>query len=68
MKLSEQLEQDQDSGDFGNVLSGYSERAKHLEDSLKYINSYLEGVDELVSDGANFSSSGLKNDINKYNL
>lgn len=32
MKLSEQLKQDHDCGDFGQALEGYAERAKKLED------------------------------------
>ena len=66
MKLSEQLEQDNDSGDFGNGLDGYSERAKALEDGLEYIDSYLEDVDNLVSEGVNCSAYGLKKDIKKF--
>ena len=31
MRLSDQLRQDNDSGDFGRALEGYSERAKKLE-------------------------------------
>ena len=66
MKLSEQLQEDHDCGDFGNGLEGYSERAKALEDSLEYIDSYLENVDGLVSEGANFSAYGIKKDIKKF--
>ncbi len=32
MRLSEQLKQDNDCGDFGKALEGYSERAGILED------------------------------------
>jgi len=35
MKLSEQLQQDHDCGDFGKALEGYAERAKQLENLLK---------------------------------
>ncbi len=31
MRLSEQLKQDHDSGDFGKALEGYAERAAELE-------------------------------------
>jgi len=31
-KLSEQLKQDHECGDFGRALEGYSERAKRLEE------------------------------------
>lgn len=34
MKLSEQLRQDHECGDFGNALRGYAERAKALEDGI----------------------------------
>lgn len=34
MKLSEQLKQDHDCGDFGNALKGYAERAALLEDAV----------------------------------
>lgn len=34
MKLSEQLKQDHESGDFGRALAGYSERAAILEDAI----------------------------------
>lgn len=37
MKLSEQLKQDHESGDFGNALEGYAERAEALEiDAARY--------------------------------
>lgn len=32
VKLSKQLKQDNDCGDFGEALEGYSERAKKLEE------------------------------------
>ena len=41
MKLSEDLKECHDSGDFGNALQGYSERAKELEDSLNFISGWL---------------------------
>lgn len=31
MRLSEQLRRDHESGDFGNALEGYAERAEQLE-------------------------------------
>jgi hypothetical protein len=34
MKLSEQLQQDHDCGDFGKALAGYAERAAKLEIAL----------------------------------
>lgn len=35
MKLSEQLKQDSDSGDFGRALEGYAERAAELEELVR---------------------------------
>lgn len=37
MKLSEQLKQDSDSGDFGRALKGYAERAAELEEIVKAV-------------------------------
>ncbi len=34
MKLSEQLKQDHECGDFGKALEGYSDKAKKLEDVI----------------------------------
>lgn len=34
MKLSEQLKQDHESGDFGTALAGYAERAALLEEAI----------------------------------
>lgn len=34
MKLSEQLKQDHECGDFGKALAGYSERAELLEEAV----------------------------------
>jgi len=42
MKLSEQLQQDHDCGDFGKALEGYAKRAKALEDELEM---YKKAVD-----------------------
>ena len=68
MKLSEQLKQDNDCGDFGNALNGYSERAKAIEDSLEYIDSYLENVVDFISEDYNFSADGLKKDVKDFLL
>ena len=35
MKLSEQLKQDHECGDFGKALEGYSERAEALEKHIE---------------------------------
>lgn len=37
MRLSEQLKQDHDSGDFGSALEGYAERAEALEDIVRAV-------------------------------
>lgn len=34
MKLSDQLKQDNNCGDFGNALNGYAERVEVLEDAI----------------------------------
>lgn len=39
MKLSEQLRQDHESGDFGKALEGYSERAEALERRIAELES-----------------------------
>ena len=49
MKLSEQLKQDHESGDFGKALEGYSERAALMEDALigkagDYLNRLESGM------------------------
>lgn len=41
-KLSEQLQQDHECGDFGKALDGYSERAKLLEDEIAELNAAVE--------------------------
>jgi hypothetical protein len=41
MKLSEQLKQDHESGDFGRALDGYAERAEALEKAVAY---YAEAI------------------------
>ena len=45
MKLSEQLEQDNDCGDFGMALEGYSARAEQLEAALESIVRRLDKGD-----------------------
>lgn len=44
MKLSEQLKQDSDSGDFGRALEGYSERAEKLESELEMAKFWMQKV------------------------
>lgn len=44
MKLSEQLRQDHECGDFGKALEGYAERAERLEDEA-WLKFYLEARD-----------------------
>ena len=41
MKLSEQLRQDSNSGDFGRGLEGYAERAEALEKDSERLNFLL---------------------------
>ena len=45
MKLSEQLKQDHECGDFGSALEGYAERAEKLEQVVtdEYINTIFDG-------------------------
>lgn len=43
MKLSEQLKQDHESGDFGKALLGYSERANSLENEIEQLRVQLAG-------------------------
>jgi hypothetical protein len=45
MKLSEQLKQDNDSGDFGSKLKGYGERAEALENALEDAKVFSEWVE-----------------------
>ena len=49
MRLSEQLKQDNESGDFGMALAGYSERAAMLEDAIIAIveDGFLCGSDDM---------------------
>ena len=52
MRLSEQLQQDHECGDFGTALKGYAERAKILEDAViaiaedGWLSHGVEGLDE----------------------
>lgn len=43
MKLSEQLKQDHECGDFGKALAGYSERAEKLESEIEQLRVQLAG-------------------------
>ena len=45
MKLSEQLQQNQDCGDFGKALEGYAECAKRLEVALQDALLFAEWVE-----------------------
>jgi len=51
LKLSEQLKQDHESGDFGEALEGYSARAKALETRLLLLENKIiqedKGITEL---------------------
>lgn len=44
MKLSEQLKQDSDSGDFGRALDGYAERAEKIESELEMAKFWMKKV------------------------
>jgi hypothetical protein len=46
MKLSEQLQQDHDCGDFGKALEGYSERAKQLENKVEVMAKALKRIEK----------------------
>ena len=48
MKLSEQLKQDHECGDFGNALEGYSERAEKLEYDLDTANSIAGALESNI--------------------
>ena len=41
MKLSEQLKQDHECGDFGKALEGYSDRAELLEEIIEELTQAL---------------------------
>lgn len=43
MKLSEQLKQDHECGDFGRALAGYAERAEALEQEIAELRSPMPG-------------------------
>ena len=49
MKLSEQLQEDHDCGDFGRALEGYAKRAKALEDRVEELESYFDKVWSIMS-------------------
>jgi len=44
MKLSEQLQQDHECGDFGKALYGYSERAKAMEEIIQELTECHEAT------------------------
>lgn len=60
MKLSEQLQQAHDSGDFGKALEGYAERAKHLEIALENAMLFAEWVECISRDGCEIYKHELK--------
>ena len=64
MKLSEQLEQDHDCGDFGKALDGYAARAEQLEAALESIVQRLNRgniTDSAVFAMKNTALAGLHN-------
>ena len=42
MKLSNQLAQDHNSGDFGMALEGYFDKARRLEDEIDRLKEYID--------------------------
>lgn len=48
IKLSEQLKQDSDSGDFGRALEGYAERAANLESELEMAKFCMQKVGDMT--------------------
>lgn len=65
MILSEQLENDNNSGDFGKALEGYSERAKKIERMLESKDDQIRYLWKLLDD---ISTAGdiYKPEINNY--
>lgn len=45
MKLSEQLKQDHESGDYGSGLKGYSERAEQLETIVENARTFAAWIE-----------------------
>ncbi len=65
MKLSEQLKQDHECGDFGKALEGYSEKAKEIEDLIEMC------AKDMYSPSCRFKkSTALKmyEYVNKFNV
>lgn len=50
MKLSEQLKQDHECGDFGDALDGYSEIAELLESEIATLKLRIEQLEDDASD------------------
>ena len=46
MKLSEQLQQCHDCGDFGQALEGYADRAKELENKVEVMTKALKRIEK----------------------
>lgn len=72
-KLSEQLRQDHESGDFGKALEGYAERAEELEQQNLALAAAIEVKDAAltklrshVGDPANFDCYGTEEDLAKF--
>jgi hypothetical protein len=61
MRLSEQLKQMSDSGDFGKAIDGLSEKAKGLEDTIITTHIILEKIKLAISIGrSELNTNGVK--------
>lgn len=72
MRLSDQLQQDHASGDFGRALDGYSRRARKLEIALERIERWFGEFPEATlhdgtkcSYGAAYGSNGERDFMRK---
>jgi len=65
MKLSEELKQDNECGDFGQALEGYAERALELEGKVNHKDEQIAFLWKLLDD---ISTAGdmFKPEINGY--
>ena len=60
MKLSEQLKQDHECGDFGNAIEGYAERAEALEDKIYDMKLLIIDLQSALKTCARSSNSMLE--------
>jgi len=59
MKLSEQLQQNHESGDFGKALEGYVERAKQLENKVDVMTKALMAIRDIDYGGSKHDSAHI---------